>query len=196
MPYRDETFGPEYATSIFICEPVHNLVHREVLEPDGISFLSHRSADEGKSEFLASTDNWFRPVMAKTGPDGALYVADMYRSVIEHPEWIPEDVKRHLDLRAGHEKGRIFRVRPEGRELRPIPNLNLMDTAGLVAAMDSPNGWQRDTVQRLIVEHADKTAKEALMGLFLRTARPKTKFRFWARSKVLAALLPSFCETR
>ena len=123
-PYRDDLFGPEFATSIFISEPVHNLIHREVLEPDGVTFKSHRAEGEEESEFVASTDNWFRPTMLKTGPDGALYIADMYRLVIEHPEWIPDDVKHHLDLRAGHDKGRIYRVYPVGSQLRPVPRLD------------------------------------------------------------------------
>ncbi len=175
MPYRDDLFGPEFDSSLFVCEPVHNLVHREMLEPDGITFTSHRSKDEEQSEFLTSTDNWFRPVMAKTGPDGALYIADMHRFVIEHPEWIPTDVKQRLDLRAGFDKGRIYRVYPQGKELRQIPNLKDLDTGALVAAMDSPNGWQRDTVQRLLVERGDKAAKVALTSLFEKTGRPKTK---------------------
>src|SRR6185503_15800168 len=121
--YRDELFGPEFATSIFISEPVHNLIHREVLEPDGVSFKSHRAQGEETQEFLASTDNWFRPTMLKTGPDGALYIADMYRLVLEHPEWIPADTQKHLDLRAGHDLGRIYRVYPAGVQLRRIPQL-------------------------------------------------------------------------
>src|SRR4029077_18144322 len=68
-PYRDEVFGPEFATSVFTSEPVHNCVHREVLEPDGVTFKSRRAEGEEKSEFVASTDNWFRPTMLKTGPD-------------------------------------------------------------------------------------------------------------------------------
>ncbi len=90
-PYRDELFGPWFATSLFVSEPVHNLVHRMVLEPDGVSFRGRRGPDEAGREFLASSDNWFRPTMLKTGPDGCLWIADMYRCVIEHPEWIPDD---------------------------------------------------------------------------------------------------------
>src|SRR6185369_1236886 len=107
----------------------------------------------------------FRPVMAKTGPDGALYVADMYRLVIEHPEWIPDDVKQHLDLRAGHDKGRIYRVSREGATLRKFPRLDQLKTEELVAALDSPNGWQRDTAQRLLVERHDEKAATPLKKL-------------------------------
>src|SRR2546430_6714840 len=141
MPYRDELFGPEFATSIFISEPVHNLIHREVLEPDGTSFKSHRAPEENATEFLSSTDNWFRPTMLKTGPDGALYIADMYRLVIEHQEWIPNDVKKRLDLRAGHDRGRIYRGFPLAAEFRRTPRLDQLDPSGLVAAPGSPNGW-------------------------------------------------------
>jgi putative membrane-bound dehydrogenase-like protein len=151
-PYRDELFGPEFERSIFISEPTHNLVHREVLEPDGVSFRSHRAASEQGREFLASTDPWFRPTTVKTGPDGAIYIADMYRLVIEHPEWIPDDARQRLDVRSGEDKGRIYRVRPKGVNLRKPARLHELRGADLARAMDSPNGWQRDTVQRLLIE--------------------------------------------
>ncbi|MBM3877225.1 MAG: c-type cytochrome [Verrucomicrobia bacterium] len=156
-PYRDDLFGPEFATSVFISEPANNVVHREVLEPDGVSFKSQRAPDEQKREFLASSDNWFRPTMLKTGPDGALYIADMYRLIIEHPEYFPEELKSRPDMRDGDDKGRIWRVVPEGKPLRKVPNLAKLNTTELVAAMDSPNGWQRDTVQRLLVDSGSAT---------------------------------------
>ncbi|HWN95134.1 MAG TPA: PVC-type heme-binding CxxCH protein, partial [Methylomirabilota bacterium] len=162
MPYRDDLFGKEFATSIFISEPVHNLVHREVLEPDGVTFTSHRASDEATNEFLASSDNWFRPTMLKTGPDGALYIADMYRLVIEHPEWIPAEMQARMDVRAGADKGRIYRVLPEGATLRPVPNLATMNASELAGALDSPNGWQRDTAQRLLIERGDKSVAPKL----------------------------------
>ena len=150
-PYRDELFGPDFSSSIFISEPVHNAVHREVLQPDGVTFVSRRAPDEQDREFLASTDNWFRPTMLKTGPDGALYIADMYRLVLEHPEWIPADSQKHLDLRAGADLGRIYRILPEGSSLQPIPRLAGLAGEELVNRLASPNGWIRDTAQRLLV---------------------------------------------
>ncbi|HKQ37412.1 MAG TPA: PVC-type heme-binding CxxCH protein [Verrucomicrobiae bacterium] len=176
-PYRDELFGPEFAMSVFISEPVHNLVHREVLEEDGVSFHSHRADDEQQSEFLASEDNWFRPTMMRTGPDGALYIADMYRLVLEHPEWITKDIQARLDLRAGDNMGRIYRVYPEGATLRKIPRLDKLDTSGLVQAMDSPNGWQRDTAQRLLVQRKDPKAKPLLAELVRKSSRPKARLQ-------------------
>lgn len=177
IPYRDEAFGADFANSVFICEPVHNLVHREVLEPDGVSFQSHRPPDEKESEFLASTDNWFRPITAKTGPDGALYIADMYRLVIEHPEWIPADTQKVFDVRAGSDKGRIYRVYRDGVRLRAIPQVDQLNTTALVAALDSPNGWQRDTVQRLVVCAGDKQAVNPLERLAAKAKNPKVRLQ-------------------
>jgi putative membrane-bound dehydrogenase-like protein len=176
-PYRDEVFGPAFATSLFVSEPVHNLVHQIVLEPVGATYRGRRGGDEARREFLASSDNWFRPTMLKTGPDGALYVADMYRAVIEHPEWIPDDWEAKLDLRAGSEQGRIYRVYPAVKTPRPIPRLDRLDTAGLVGALESPSGWQRDTAQRLLLHKGDKGAAEPLRNLAAGSRRPKTRLQ-------------------
>jgi putative membrane-bound dehydrogenase-like protein len=174
-PYRDELFGPSFATSVFVSEPVHNLVHRMVLEPDGVTFRGRHGPNGAGSEFLASSDNWFRPTMLRTGPDGALWIADMYRAVIEHPEWIPDEWEKRLDLRAGSQEGRIYRVFPVGKTPRPIPTLDRLDEAGLVAAMDSPSGWQRDTAQRLLLHRGRSTAFAALRSLVAGTKRPQAR---------------------
>ncbi|MEZ5325591.1 MAG: FG-GAP-like repeat-containing protein [Verrucomicrobiales bacterium] len=116
--YRDSLLGEDLYGNAFICEPVHNLVYRQVLSQDGYTFKARRPDEELQSEFLASTDNWFRPVTARTGPDGALYVVDMYRHVIEHPEWIPPEWEEKLDLRAGSDRGRIYRVVKRGTSPR------------------------------------------------------------------------------
>jgi putative membrane-bound dehydrogenase-like protein len=173
--YRDDLFGPAFAGNMFVSEPVHNLVHREVMSPQGESFTARRSVDEQRSEFLASTDNWFRPTMLTTGPDGALWVADMYRAVIEHPEWIPPEWQRRLDLRAGHDKGRIYRVYPVGTEPRQIPRLDKMSNQELVAALDSPNGWQRDMAQRLLIDRNAVDAVAELEKTVQTSARPQTR---------------------
>ncbi|MHB1305777.1 MAG: PVC-type heme-binding CxxCH protein [Limisphaerales bacterium] len=173
--YRDDLFGPEFATSVFISEPVHNAVHREVLTPAGTSFSSRRAAGEEAGEFLASTDNWFRPITLKTGPDGALYLADMYRFVLEHPEWISPEMQARLDLRAGSDRGRLYRVVPDGHARRRIPNLATMTASELVAALDSVNGWQRDTAQRLLIERNDRTVGDLLGALLTVTYPPQVR---------------------
>lgn len=162
--YRDDLFGPQFVGNSFVSEPVHNLVHREVMQPKGYSFTSQRAADEQQSEFLASIDNWFRPTMIKTGPDGALWIADMYRQVIEHPKWIPADWQKRLNLRAGDDRGRIYRVVPVGAKPQAVPRLDRSSTAKLVAALHSANGWQRDTAQRLLIERNDRAAVPLLVA--------------------------------
>jgi putative membrane-bound dehydrogenase-like protein len=89
--YRDQSLGEEYYGDAFVCEPVNQLVHRMQLTRAGTTFVGDRADTETDREFLVSTDRWFRPVQVRTGPDGALWVVDMYRYVIEHPRWIPPE---------------------------------------------------------------------------------------------------------
>jgi len=155
-PYRDDLFGPEFANSVFICEPMHNVVHREVLREDGFGLASSRAADEKDREFLASTDHWFRPVFCKTGPDGALWIADMARFILEHPEWIAAEDQERMDLRAGSDKGRIWRVVPDKAARRAVEKpAAITDPELLVLNLaESSNGWMRDTMHRLLQERA------------------------------------------
>jgi len=151
MIYRDNKLGQAYAGNLFVCEPVHNLIHREVVAADGVSFTSRRAASEQESEFLASTDNWFRPSMIRTGPDGALWFSDMYRYVIEHPKWIPPDWAARLDVRAGADRGRIYRIVPaEGPKLR-TPRLDSLTPQQLVDRLESSNGPERDLTHQMLV---------------------------------------------
>lgn len=180
MIYRDVLLGSEFAGNAFISEPVHNLVSRLVLAPDqngdGNTLSGRRAADEQDREFLASTDNWFRPTMLRTGPDGALWVADMYRAVIEHPEWIPAEYQRKMDLSAGNDRGRIYRILPaaeccggdskqEKSELRKpfLAKWNEIPLAELASRMASPNGWWRDLAHRLLLHRrGELTAASAV----------------------------------
>ncbi|MFO0865910.1 MAG: PVC-type heme-binding CxxCH protein [Gemmataceae bacterium] len=173
--YRDDFFGPEFYGNSFVAEPVHNLIHREVMERKGITFTSRRAADEKESEFLASSDNWFRPTTIAVGPDGCLWIADMYRQVIEHPEWIPKDWQKKVDLRAGHDKGRIYRVRPGGKAPRQVPLLEDARTRDLFAALASPNGWVRDQAQRMITEKSPSLVESQLGALIPNHPDPRVR---------------------
>ncbi len=170
--YRDTLLGEEFYGNAFVGEPVHNLVFRMELAPEGASFTAKRPLGEEKKEFLASTDNWFRPVMTRTGPDGALYIADMYRAHIEHPEYISEVDKARTNFLLGNDMGRIYRVYPVGKEPRTIQPLNTKKTAELVAKLDHPNPWVRDTAHRLLIESNDKTAAEPLTALASTSKNP------------------------
>jgi len=175
--YRDDLLGPEYRGNTFTCEPVNLLVHRLQLTANGSTFTGHRAADEQQSEFLASSDSWFRPVQARTGPDGCLWIVDMHRYVIEHPRWIPPEDLAKVETRAGSTMGRIYRVRPKNTSPRPIPRLDKLDMAGLVAALDSPNGWQRDMAGQMLIWRNDRAAIVPLQRLATGCVRPETRLQ-------------------
>jgi putative heme-binding domain-containing protein len=168
--YKGATFGPEFQGNAFCCEPVHNLVHRDVLEEKGASFVARRAYE--KKEFLSSSDNWCRPVNLCSGPDGALYVVDMYRAVIEHPQWIPLEMQRRVDLRAGWDKGRIYRVTPEKGLMGARPGMSRESSADIVAHLENPNAWWRQTAQRLLIERNDKSVVEALRAMAAKPRNP------------------------
>ena len=139
--------------SVFVADPSANVVHRAVVDTAGAA------ADAGRGrlgvEFLASTDPLFRPVNLRVGPDGALYVLDMYRGVIEHPEWIPDPMEAELDLYEGDDRGRIYRVVPAGGLPAWHADFRGFDRSRpgeLLDALSSPNRWRRLTAQRLLVE--------------------------------------------
>ena len=157
--YRDELLGADYSGNAFVCEPVHNLVHRLVVEPDGATFAARRAPEEQRTEFLASTDNWFRPVQVRTGPDGALWIVDMYRFVIEHPRWISTNRLATLDVRAGADKGRIYRVYPRDKKPTQIRDLTRTATLQLVEALDQSNGAMRDLVHRELLVREDVSSE-------------------------------------
>ena len=192
--YRDTLFGEDFYANAFLCEPVHNLVHRLVLKPDGVTFKAHRAPDEPRSEFLSSTDNWFRPAQARAGPDGALYIVDMYRFVIEHPRWIPRERLAKLDIRAGADKGRIYRVVPVGRKLLPIRDLTRLSAIELVAALNSPNGTERDRVHLELLRRKDKAAVAPLVELFQQSEQPAVRLQALCALDGLKALTPDLLE--
>jgi putative membrane-bound dehydrogenase-like protein len=148
--YRGDAWPAEYRGQAFVGDVGSNIVHRKVLEPDGVGLVARR-VDE-KKEFVASTDIWFRPAQFANAPDGNLYIIDVYREVIEHPASLPPPIKKHLDLTSGRDRGRIYRVTHDGFKQRPLPRLGKATTAELVATLAHRNGWHRDTAARLLFE--------------------------------------------
>ncbi|WP_165073744.1 PVC-type heme-binding CxxCH protein [Paludisphaera rhizosphaerae] len=155
LPYTGDALPEAYRIAAFTCEPTGNLVHAEIMEPAGATFRS-KAMREGV-EFLASPDTWFRPVNLTVGPDGALYVADMYRAVIEHPEWMPVELKNRPDLRLGEDRGRIWRVVAADAKPAPPERRRIAPDADRLALLGHPNSWQRDVARRLIKQDSDKS---------------------------------------
>ncbi|MCA9240907.1 MAG: c-type cytochrome, partial [Planctomycetales bacterium] len=173
--YRDDLLGAEYTNNAFVAEPVNQLVHRLVLKPSGVTYTGDVAEDEVSAEFLASSDPWFRPVQVLTGPDGCLYVVDMHRAVIEHPRFIPEETLSQLDVMAGHDQGRIFRVRPADKPPRQAPDLTQLDGESLAAVIDSPNGVQRDHAHETLVQRQDQSVAPHLRSLARNAQRVATR---------------------
>ena len=159
--YRGPALGPAYQGNAFVGESLSNLVHRRVLEPDGPTFVSRRA--EAGCEFLAAEDPWFHPVFLATGPDGCLYVADFYRRWVEHPQFVADEAKRaEVDWREGASHGRIWRIRRRDFMPRPVERLDERPSEELVSLLADPNGWIRDTAQRLLLERGDAATWTAL----------------------------------
>lgn len=161
--YLADLYPAAFHGNTFMCDPANNIVHRDRLEPDGPATFVARRAD-ANCEFLASTDNWFRPVWLTLGPDGAIYVCDFYREVIETPLSLPDDIKKRYNLES-RGRGRIWRVVPTGGKPRPKPDLRRAAAADLVKHLSDANEWWRMTAQRLLVERQDKAAVKELEAL-------------------------------
>src|SRR5262245_3671739 len=170
--YTGDVWSEEYVNNVFTGDVAGNLVHRDIISPDGVTFSGKRSKDG--VEFLASTDVWFRPCNFANAPDGNLYLMDVYRMFIETPESIPEEIKKGMDFYAGDTMGRIYRITSNTpRKQRDLkPRLGTASTEELVKNLENTNGWHRTTAQRLIVERQDKSAIPFLKQLFEQSRHP------------------------
>jgi putative membrane-bound dehydrogenase-like protein len=175
--YRGDAYPKEYRDFAFVADVAGNLFYRMKLVPDGVTFKAVQV--DGNKNFCTSDDLWFRPVNFVNAPDGCLHVCDMYREVIEHPWSIPDDIHTAVDLLRGRDRGRIWRLTPRGSVVPPsggsdktpakagttkrvTPKLSQASTQDLVALLDHPNAWHRETAQRLLFERQDKAAVEPL----------------------------------
>lgn len=157
----------------FICEPAQNLVQRQIVHPQGVSFRSELAYPD--REFLASTDEWFRPVFLGHGPDGGLYIADMHRRVIDHPQYVPEESRGGLDFVSGGGDGRIYRVlRADAQPAAGNGGIG-NSTAGIVHALESDEEWMRSTAHRLLLERRDPAAVPLLARSLTQSPRPETR---------------------
>lgn len=184
--YRGDALPPEFMGNALTCDPTGNLVHREVLAAAGASFTG-TSAD-GEQEFLASPDTWFRPVNLANGPDGALYVVDMYRAVIEHPDWMPSELKTRKDLYDGSDRGRIWRItsiEPPNIQERPDEPINKLSVIDLIELLEHRNAWHRDTAMRVLLEANPRDVLDALKHNWKQNKLTRSRLRVLWMLKIL-----------
>lgn len=161
---------PELHGDLFVCDPTAQLITRNRLVPKGASFEAER-VGQGR-DFIASGDEWTRPVQIRNGPDGALYICDMYRRFIDHARFFPEDFAKSHYLRAGVDHGRIWRLVPKGTKPKP-PVLDNTDST-LLADLAHPDGWRRQRAQRLLVEGVGKKLNPDILAKIGSDTNPTT----------------------
>ena len=167
--YRSDLFPADAYGNAFICEPAGNLVKRLVLNPD--KGLVKGTPFYDQQEFVASTDERFRPVNALTGPEGALYLVDMHHGVIQHRISLTTYLRKQGEDRgliAPLHLGRLWRVVPEGHKTTALKGLTGLKPAELITELGSGNEWRRETAQRLLVESGDKSLAAALTAFGLK----------------------------
>jgi len=178
--YDGGAFGDTFKNVTFVGEPVHNLIHADRIESKGATFTGKRLLE--KKEFLASKDPWFRPVNFYVGPDGALYVIDYYRQLVEHPEWMSEEVNKSGALYNGSTKGRIYRITKKGAGgMDWMKNLRLSGKSSeeLTALLTNENGWYRRTAQRLLFQRGDKKVSPQLKEIVAKDQALGTVQALW-----------------
>lgn len=159
----------ELHSEFYVCEPTGCLVKRQELSPSQFRCQPLPAPQQVEPEWLASRDEWFRPVNVTLAPDGEMVIVDMHRAVIEHPQWVPEELKHRIDERWGDDAGRIYWVGAKfelGRllaELRRAP-LGSRETGELVQLVADPNPWIRETAARLLLERNESEAIGSLMS--------------------------------
>ena len=167
--YDGDAFPPGYYGNVFTGDVAGNLVHRDILVPldERPTFVAQRDEGERDREFLTSTDPWFRPASFVVGPDGFIYMVDMYRQHIETPLSIPEDLKADMDFLNGSDRGRIYRIMPEKVEGKISTEPRLGDAASeeLVALLGHRNRWWRLQAQRLLLERQDLSVISSVRDL-------------------------------
>ncbi len=182
--------------NVFVCDPSGNLVKRLILDVQPDRIAARNAYD--KVEFLASTDERFRPVFLGIGPDGALYMADMYRGIIQHGAYMTSFLKGQIQSR-GLDKptglGRIYRIVDATRTPVAVPKLSGATSAELIAALSHANGWRRDTAQRLLIERGDREVVPALRDLARRDGAPVPRLHALWTLEGLASVDPDTLAT-
>ncbi|MEJ7780598.1 MAG: c-type cytochrome [Daejeonella sp.] len=169
--YSGGLFSKEYRGNAFVAEPSANLIKRNILKNSGY-LITGRQAYRN-TEFLRSTDERFRPVNLYNGPDGALYIADMYRGIIQHKTYLTPYLKNEIKQRNLTEPlsfGRIYKVVPRNKELDRIkfPENKIKQ----VNLLRHKNSWIRHMAQQSLVDAKDKSVEAGLRKLLKNSNEP------------------------
>ncbi len=194
--YRGGMFPEGFEGNAFVCETAANLVRRAILTEDGVKLRAKNGYDQ--REFIACKNERFRPVNLYTGPDGALWLVDMHHPILQHrlsltPYLWNKYKKRKLD--EPKFRGRIYRIIPDGAKLYPKPNLAKAKTSALVDALAHPNGWWRDTAQRLLVERNESIAVPALVAMLSKHENPLARLHALWTLEGMRRLDPAMMRT-
>lgn len=172
--YNGGAWPDKFNNTCFVCEPTVNIVHQDFLNDNGVTYVASK---ERKEEFLASTDLWFRPIHARVGPDGALYLLDFYNQAIVHndprgPRHGPGNAAIRPDR--DHQFGRIWRIQYQQARKIELPKFDLNNPEELPRDLENPNGWIRMTAHRLLVENNPKDVIDLLARVAI-TGSPQAR---------------------
>ena len=193
--YLGGAFPAVFDSSTFIADPANHIIHVDVLKNRGVSFTASRL--HGNKEFLASTDSWFTPVNNYIGPDGELYVIDMYRKIVEHPEWLGEELVKSGQLYNGSDRGRIYRITSaDAKSANWIKGLKSGDATNeqLIEKLSSKNIWWRMNAQRLLVDRANKKVVPAIVQMARNTTSPMGRLHAIWTLEGMGELKPDLIE--
>ena len=169
--YRGDAWPEQYSGDVLVGEVASNMIFRAKLQQKGLGVIALRA--DADAEFLASTDNWFRPVQLAHGPDGTIYILDMYRELIEGAAFLPPQVLKHMNVAGGVNRGRIYRIVPDKFKRPKSPKLGARTTAELVTLLEHTNGWHRDSASRLLYERQDKSIVPLLRKIAAESSLPQ-----------------------
>jgi mono/diheme cytochrome c family protein len=174
--YRGDRLPSELQGNVFVAEPSGNLISRIIVSDDGTGLHGRKAYPD--AEFMTSTDERFRPVYLSSAPDGTMYLVDIYHGIIQQKSFITEYLRDHI---VGHaleqpiHMGRIYRIVHDTTRRDDPPAMASETPAQLVAHLSHPNGWWRDTAQRLLVERGDASVRPALERLAASAPEPRTR---------------------
>ncbi|MGB7327845.1 MAG: PVC-type heme-binding CxxCH protein [Rubripirellula sp.] len=191
--YTGDLGDRSFQNSVFVCEPIGHLVTRSIVSNETLKFTAERA--QPSSDFIASSDSWFRPSSLAVGPDGALYLADMYRLWVEHPKFLPPEIAEQLDWRAGDDRGRIYRITPSHAAAStatsattttspetttaPQPFSIPTEPRDAVELLGDANGWRQFLGQRLLVENKQLDQADAVRQLLTHPSATTRLHAIW-----------------